>query len=343
MSVTIKKIVRFSFFLSFFVGANLALAAYPVEKISLDPAKQDFVVGPGKQEFVLSPGETIETEIIVSNRMGEERTFNVGVEDFKGSRDPNQTVIFLGKDDSSPFSLKKYLKFENKSFTLQNGYRARIPVTVKIPDNAEPGGKYGVLFVSTVKPYEERTGENGVKGGIPIEIRSGVLFFVRVPGDVKEDGRLADFKILNSKPVYGSGEEINFQLLFENNGSIHLDPYGTLSISNISGQEVKKTEIDPWFSMPDSLRSREISITTDSLVGRYTAKVNVYRGYGDPSDPVSYDEKTLTFWVVPWSKIFYLFVIIFIVILVFKWFRKNFEFKRKPDATPPEPPKQVNS
>lgn len=318
----------FLIFVSLFAFVENVYSAYPIETIGLDPAKKDFVVGPGKQEFFLKPGETARTEIMVSNRMGEERIFNLHVEDFKGSRDINKSVELLGNVDG-PYSLKKYIKFDESSFTLPNGSRARIPVTIKIPEGAEPGGFYGSLVVSTVKPVDKQEDLEGAKGGVPLEIRSAVLFFIRVQGFVHEEGKLIDFSILNDEKFFSGGEDVRLQLIFENNGSVHLDPYGEIAVVNIMGQEILKKEIEPWYSLPDSLRSREVTVKTDNLMGRYSVTANIYRGYGDIGDGASFDKLTVSFWVIPWRYIIIIFVVVFVLNLSFGWFKKNFEFKRK--------------
>lgn len=327
-----KTTIIISFLGSFFISvffANSAFAAYPIESISLDPARQDFVVGPGKQELFLKPGESVEVEIIVSNRLGEERNFVLETEDFKGSKNPAETVIFLN-DQKSPYSLKDYISFSNDKFTLPNGTRARIPVRIKIPADAEPGGLYGGLMVSTVKVIKKEE-ISGAQGGVPINLRSAVLFFVRVAGETKEDGKLVEFKTINDKKFFSGNEEIRTQLVFENNGSVHVVPYGTISISNMAGKEINSIEIDPWFSLPDSLRSREISFNTGTMIGRYTALAKIYRGYGNIKDASSFDEILFIFWVVPWEKLGILAVIVFVIIGLYRWFIKNFEFKRKKD------------
>jgi len=72
---------------------------------------------------------------------------------------------------------------------------------------------------------------------------------------------------------------IKFQLIFENNGRIHLAPYGIIEIYNMMGKKIDEVEVDPWFSMPDSLRFREVTWNRKFLFGRYVAKTSINRGY----------------------------------------------------------------
>jgi hypothetical protein len=275
----------------------------------------DFVVGPGKTELELAPGETRVVNILVTNRMGEEKVFDLTTEDFTGSRDPNQTVVLLG-DERGPYTLKDYLSPATTTITLAHMERARIPVRVTVPTDAEPGGRYGSVLVSTAT---QGVGE----GGTAIVSRIGVLFFVIVPGEVDAQGHLAEFDTAGSKRFFGSGP-IDFRILYENTGSVHLNPSGTVTISNILGEVIGERTIEPWFALPGSLRVREISWNRDLLIGRYTARAEINRGYGDLSD-----EATVTFWVIPWKIALGFVLVLAIIIFAIRWVAKNISISRK--------------
>ncbi len=295
--------------------------AYKTEMISgLNFENKDFVVGPGKTEVTLNPGEQKTVNIIVTNRMGEDKVFQLEVEDFTGSKNVEQTVILLG-DDKGPYSLKDYLSFAEPKFDLKNGERATIPVTISIPHDAEPGGLYGSVLVSVVSNSVEDGANSGARGGSVIISRIGTLFFVQVPGDVAVEGKLKEFQIARQKKVFSEGP-IDFQLFYENTGSINVNPYGEIVIENILGDEVGFIEIEPWFAMPNSLRLREVSWDRGILFGRYTATARINRGYDD-----IIDTKMLSFYVLPWKIMLGGFAVIVVLFLFVRWFISRFEFK----------------
>jgi hypothetical protein len=303
------------------------VAPYTIETLDEVPGTApagDFVVGPGKAELVVNPGESRTIELVVSNRTGETRFFNLEVEDAIGSYDIQNPVVLLG-NDHSPYTLRDYISYPVPRFELAHNQRARVPVTVSIPANAEAGGKYGSVLVTTVSKNAELDPEEGASAASAIVSRLGTLFFITIPGDIQREGELQSFATLPEQKFFSDGP-INFQLLFENKGNIHLSPYGELRIQNLFGEEVGFVEIDPWFALPKSLRSREISWNRELLIGRYTATVNINRGYDD-----IFDTKTITFWVLPWKIIVPIFVGLFLVFFVLRFFAKNFEFKRKGD------------
>lgn len=280
----------------------------------------DFVVGPGKAEIEVKPGETVVFEISVANRISDGRVFDLTVEDMAGTDDATESVILLG-DAKGPYTIKDYISFPEDSFTLKLGERARIPVTISIPADAEPGGYYGAVLLSTVRT--DGIEENPEAPRSPIITRVGTLFFLTVPGEVETAGETKALTQTN-KPLWYEKGPIKMNVLFDNSGSVHLNPYGEVRIHNLFGEEVGFIELEPWFVLPKSLRSREVSWDRGLLFGRYTATALINRGYDDIVDEVS-----TTFWVLPWKIVGGAFLILFFILFSIRTFFRTFEFKRK--------------
>ena len=282
----------------------------------------DFVVGPGKVELEIAPGESKTVLLSVTNRIGEPHVFNFDIEDATGSQDPAKTVELLG-NERGPYTLRDYISLPDDSLTLNHNERARIPVTISIPPDAEPGGRYGSVLVNTVAVKRGTQEDDQFTSQSPIIARIGTLFFITIPGETERGGELINLSTIPNQQWFNQGP-IRFGILFENTGSVHLAPYGTLSITNMYGQEVGYKELDPWFAMPDSLRFREVVWESDRLFGKYTATVEINRSYQN-----IIDTKSVTFWVVPWQTIAVTFVVIFVVVFLFRAFFRRFEFRRK--------------
>jgi hypothetical protein len=293
-----------------------AYAEYRSDALPSTDVFGDFVVGPGKVELTLNPGESKTVEVTLANRMGDDRKFDLTVEDMKGSDNPEQTVVLLG-DDRGPYSLRDYFSVPEWSFMLPHARKARIPVTVTIPADAEPGGYYGsVLFTTTSKPNEQ-----GGQGAAAIISRIGVLFFVTVPGAGTYEGKLESF---SSKNTFFTEGPIPFQMLFRNTGNMHLNPSGEITIRNMIGTQVETLVVEPWFALPGSLRLREVEWNRAALMGRYTAEAAIKRDYGD-----QVDRMTVTFWVIPVVPAAIALGGIFVLFFIIRFIATNFEFKRK--------------
>jgi hypothetical protein len=279
----------------------------------------DFVVGPGKVELQIEPGQSKTVSISVSNRTGAAKLFTLEMEDAAGSQDPNTPVVLLG-EQSGPYSMKDFISVAQDSFVIEHNKRVQIPVTISVPLNAEPGGLYGSLLVTTssLTPPTASTAPRST-----IVSRIGTLFFITVPGAIERSGQVTDFSTIPKKSIVSKGP-IQMGILFENTGSMHLNPYGSITVTNFLGEEVGFVEVDPWFVMPRSLRLREMTWNRELLFGRYTITANINRGYDDVIDT-----NILHVWVLPWQIMAGLFVAIFTVFLLLKFITSRFEFKRK--------------
>ncbi len=291
---------------------------YESERISGKIEVGDFVVGPGKIEVRVKPGEVVTHKISVTNRISENRIFSLEVEDITGSSDGGSSVSLSG-DERGPYSLRDYISFPENSFELELGERAWIPITISIPKDAEPGGFYGSVLVSTLQA--------GAQGDLvprsPIIARVGSLFFVTVEGDAFVEGETKEISTPGNKWWYEKGP-IELGILYENTGSLHVNPYGEISVTNMFGEEVGYMELEPWFVLPKSLRIREFTWDREVLLGRYSVTAKVNRGYEDIVDEVQ-----TAFWVLPWKIIVGVLGGLFLFIFAVRFFFSTFEFKRK--------------
>lgn len=292
---------------------------YTIERITGRIDVGDFVVGPGRTEVSLAPGETVVREISVTNRVSEQRTFKLEVFDIKGTADGSAALEVL-EGTRGPYSIQDYVSFPDDEITLDLGERARIPVTISLPPDAEPGGFYGSILVSTIR---RSSNEGAELPQNPIIARVGSHIFLTVEGEKEISGKTFDMTVLPTKWWHESGP-LTFGIAYENTGSIHLNPYGELSITNMFGEEVGYVEIEPWFVLPQSIRTREIEWNREFLFGRYTARATMNRGYNDILDEVQ-----VSFWVLPWKLLALIFGSLFIIILAFRLFFRTFEFKRR--------------
>ncbi len=304
------------------VSAPTALPMYPSEGVPGGDVIGDFVVGPGKVDLTIKPGDSRVVEMTLTNRTGERRRFKISIEDASGSSDPATSVVLLG-DDRGPYSIKDYVSVPYYTFELEHSQRARIPVTISVPVNAEPGGLYGSVLIETIAVEAVEGNTAGTVPQSALIARIGTLFFITVPGAVEKDGALKDFST-SPKQTFYQDSPIDFGILFENKGSIHLAPYGEMRITNMFGDEVGFIQLEPWFVLPQSLRLREISWNRDLLFGRYTATININRSYDDTIDTMSY-----SFWVLPWKPLAGGFAVVFAVFFLIRAFFRKFEFKRK--------------
>lgn len=295
---------------------------YSREQLPTDEVYSDFVIGPGRFELELAPGESQTVELLISNRMGDGRIFSFETEDMTGSIEGDSAVTLLG-DTEGPYTLRDYISVPHKRFYLEHGERARVPVTVTMPPDAEPGGRYGSLLSSIVSNPNAVEDESGARPASVVVSRIGTLFFVTTPGEVVRDASLTQFSTVNEQNWFSEGP-IDFFVTMNNVGSVHTTPYGIIRIRNLLGEEVGSIQMQPWFVMPNSTRTREVTWDRDFLFGYYTATLDLNRGYDDVIDTSTY-----SFWVIPWKLVVATFAGLFVLFLLVRAIFSRFEFKRR--------------
>ncbi len=288
----------------------------------------DFVVGPGKIELTIAPGQSQTVDLTIANRLGDDKSFSISTEDFRGSDDPRQSIILLGSDQG-PYSLKNGLKVPASTIDIPFGQKAIVPVTITVPANAEPGGLYGSVIVSVLsKPAGG--GANNVAPSNPLITRIATLFFVRIPGPTQADGHLVEASLSKGNFIWSGSltktDPIVFDLVYKNEGNVYLDPSGEIVVDNIFGATVGNVKVDPWFAMPQSLRFREVSWEPTFLFGRYVAHASIYRGYDTAN---ATDTAEIVFWVIPWKIILIIFIGLIVFISLIKWIFSHVTFVSK--------------
>lgn len=326
-----KKIFLFSTLLIILAWCftGVSAQAYLIEDLNIQNMG-NIAVGPGKAEIQLSPGDVYNMNVTVTNASGMTKIVKFTSEDMGASNDPTTPLEFLG-EQKGPYSLKDFVKPEVDQITLLAGQRLTLPVTISIPADATPGGLYGGIMVAAenVPSTVVSPGSSQAGGQINLITRVGVLVFIRIKGDALESSYLKSF--IADKNFYEKGP-VSFKITSENNGSVYLSPYGSITVKDMLGRTVDQRDIDPWFVLPKADRVRTVSWNSNFLLGKYTAVLSLQRGYMNAKDVV--DTKSISFWVIPWKIITVGLIILLLLIWVLVWVLSHIQWKKTPANYP---------
>ncbi len=228
---------------------NVAYAAVPAV-ISITPAKQEVVVNPGETKIIT---------LSVASSLTQSVSLKFKIED-----------LIAGQN-----SLIGQVTVPTTTLILNPGQSLNLPIKITLPTTAYPGTRYGQIAV-VIKGMEIA----GNKAAVTTQLNS--LLFIKIPGEVKESGRVTKFGLLNGL-LNVPGKNIGFYIVFTNDGNTYLNPYGLIKINNWRGQELGHAVIDPWYVLPDSTRIRDITDLT-LPTGVYKATLELNRGYDDIVD-----------------------------------------------------------
>lgn len=257
--------------LVFFCAMSGSVYAYEIVQTGLTQ-NGDFALDQAKVEVSMHPGDIRHAQLVFTNRTQQKRTFILEREDTRGSQDGSEPVVLLGSE-TGPYSGKDLLYPEVSTFELDAGERIALDVTIVVPRNAEPGGRYTSLIFSNKN--------SGTGGGATVISRVASLFFIDIEGDepLRRDGELLAFGWKGFGAFFAHDSPLTFTIFYKNSGNVHLNLSGSIAITNIFGSLVDTIEIKKYYAMPDSIRTRDISWAPQSSIGIYKAILTLDRGY----------------------------------------------------------------
>jgi hypothetical protein len=312
-----KKLPIFKLF-SLLVGLFLFLSFFNITPIH---AQEDISIriSPPILEIEVEPGNTYSDYIKIEN-----------LDEFEAITLYPQIVSFIAKgeegaqefiedsEETSSYSLSQWMNISTDELEIQPLERVVLPFTINVPQDAEPGGRYGAVLLGNQPVSSGEVGNN-----VSLGAKSGTIILARIAGDIEESAKINSFGI--DKEFY-QYPPVEFNIVVENTGNIHVKPIGNIEISNIFGKVVDEINVNEGLGnvLPDSTRKFTSTWDKEGLtLGRYTAALNLK--YGEVSD--SYMTDARTFWVVPIKElaigIGILLVVILLIILLVRSYNKR--------------------
>lgn len=275
-------------------------------------------VSPARLEITGDPGTTLNGEIDIFNEQEGSRTFFSSLENFEPSGDSG-APHFIGANDG----LATWIKTE-EMIVLQSGEHKKIPFSITIPKDAEPGGQFAAIFWGSQPVGSQSGGEVSIGGKI------GVLVLLRVSGYVPEGGGLLDFTTKDNHRFFTSLPVV-FNYRLNNTGGDRIVPLGDIKIKNslrITTEKLKANK-NEGSVLPNSTRKFEVVWGDDQVInpaeedrgffemagkqfkefhfGWYTAKMNLVFGTTNQTAVASF-----SFFIVPWQL---LIIILFLLVI----------------------------
>lgn len=278
---------------------------------------QALTISPARAELTADPGETITESFLIINEQATEQTYYTSVENFE-SQGETGTPNFTASKEGLP----SWITVEEK-VTLKAGERVKVPYTVTVPADADAGGHFAAIFLSTVPPT---LGEGQVSVGAKV----GMLVLLKVTGDVKEEGGLLTFSTKEDKKLF-TNLPVDLVYRFSNTGADRVKPEGFITVKNIFGGEIAKIDANKSLGnvLPNSVRRFEARIgdveapkvsapffehvrfqMNNFSLGMYTATVNLSFGNSSVS------ERSITYFMLPWQLLSLVTGALLIAILV---------------------------
>ena len=273
-------------------------------------------------QLTIAPGDEWRSSIKVVNNNPFDVPYYARVVDFQAQGEGGQGAFIplLDGERELGVTLASWVEVPEQSISVSRGQSGEIPFTVKIPDDAPPGGHYAAILVGTEPPKD-------AVDGPAMKISSFVssLIFVRISGEIEERGRIREFRSIGE--LYQT-PKADFVLRFENIGNTHLRPQGEITLYNMWGKERGRVVINQQNGgfgsvLPESTRKYEFSWEGEqdiSDIGRYSATVTL--AYGE-NGRQSASARTY-FWIVPVVPVGIALGSIALFLLLLVWFIRRY-------------------
>lgn len=262
-------------------------------------------VSPAIEEISVDAGSQKEFSVLVTNDEPKTVTYAITIQKFIPEGD-NGRVQFLSPQNTD--GLPNWIYLDASTLTLRSGESKKLSVSLRVPQEAIPGGHYAALFL-TQTSLDVASGQN--VSAVP---RIGILVFATVNGAIVERLSLNN---AYTEQVDSSHFPVRFVVDVGNQGSVHVQPSIRIDVTNLFGQTV--ATIDGNASkgrvLPGSKRiytadwskegvSRDGSFFeqlkqewNDGAIGWYQAKIQVASRVGSSGNMVVH------FQIWPWRVI----------------------------------------
>lgn len=315
------------------IGAaiSLGLVFTPNANAQDVSSAQGLQISPAKVELNAAKGNTYSVKLTVTNVTSTELVYTSSISDFKAAGETGSPKITVDTTMPSSASIRSWVS-DMPDFTLGAHESTDINAQIVIPDNAEPGGHYGVISFSGSAPDISGT-------GVGLSASAGVIMLIRVDGDITESASLSSFYSgsLDNQSFFFETGPIPFVVRVKNDGNVHIKPVGTIEVRDMFGNSVASVKVNNSQTnvLPDSIR-RFGGSTSDTLqlpskgfmIGLYTAQLTL--GYGQTGQALT---SSISFWIIPYKAILIILLvmgtIIYIVITILKVYNKRIIEKYK--------------
>lgn len=295
-----RLLLPVGFLLAFLVVTGAVVTANAQTPPPSQP-KLGLAISPPTFELSANPGDTLKNSVRVDNITDEPLEVSVLARNFTALGEEGG-IDLTESEQESTYSLASWIKATPDKTTIPGRESKVFDYTIAVPQNAQPGGRFGsIVFKTSAKPV------NG-QSGVAVAQEIGALVFVKIAGDVTEKASIASFT-----PQHGFNESgpVGFDIRIKNEGNVQFKPTGTITISNFFGQKVATIPVDAQNVLPDATRKMAAQWDTFWLFGKYEATASIV--YGNDRQIIT---ATTTFWGFPYKLVGVILVVLALLGLV---------------------------
>lgn len=253
------------------------------------------------------PGTACSTSLRIENRRPQPTTFELLPIGMVGSSDPGGPVRFLEVDDpAAEATARDWLRVAEPQVELGVRGYAQVPVTVRIPENAGPGGHYAAIAVRA-KDTDASAGELGVQSQIAVPV------LVEIAGTAQRQIRLG---AVRAPRLVQGREPLELAVRVRNTGNTFATPSGRVTVRSTFGSVIGHLPLrGSRLLLPEGAAPLEARWKRTPWIGRYTLEVVVR-----PQPDGSAVRERVTVWALPpWWAIAAVVALLALIAVWHRW------------------------
>jgi hypothetical protein len=279
-------------------------------------------ISPTRTELRIEKGKSDQVKVNLRNVTKGAIVAKPFVADFESDNETGEPKLITDQNNHNSASIYKFV-IGLADVPLAPGESKDLTYTVKIPGDAPAGAYYGAIAYRAV-PANQATPDSGGQVALTANVASLVL--VEVPGEITEKIQITGIKALSngkSGSIFAHAPT-KAAVSIKNLGNSFAKPFGTVSVTNMSGKQIYSYEINNATPRSNVLPKTSRAFTDDikniSKPGRYTITANV--SFGSGGEVVS---QKVSFWYIPtWLMIVLIVLVVGIIAGTYMLYRKQY-------------------
>jgi hypothetical protein len=277
-------------------------------------AGQALEIAPPVLNLTANPGQSFQANISIRDVATTALIVTSEVNDFTANGEDGTPKLLLEEGETSPYSLKTWIA-PIPQLTLKPKQIESLPVTIRVPANAAPGGYYAVVRFTATAPELKDT-------GVSLSASLGTLILLRVNGEAKEDMAVEQFATSKDGTI-GSvfdAAPLDFVVRLRNKGTVHEQPVSKIAVKDMFGNLIANVNVNLGRSnvLPGSVRRFEAPLDKAVLgdrwlFGRYTADLTATYGANNATTT-----SQISFWIIPYKLIGIIALVLLLLFFVLR-------------------------
>jgi hypothetical protein len=218
-------------------------------------AVESILLSPTSKRYELSAGETRRGSFDILNDGESAYEFTVYARPYSVKNELYEPDFVANAKNADAY---KWVQFDQPSYTIQPGKKVKVEYTLRVPENAAPGGHYGVLFAET-QPKNDQSGTAIIR-----KKRVGSIIYANVKGDITSSGAFNGF----DAPFFQFKAPLTVRQSVTNKGNIDFEAASNVRVYDVFNQ-LKYTQDKKAVILPETTRTVVNDWQNPAWIGLY--------------------------------------------------------------------------